>query len=65
VVFDRLSAQLGTQLAALKAALDGGLPAINAALTAAGQAPVVPGTAEPPRRRGAIAAGGGDTDEDK
>jgi hypothetical protein len=44
-VFNDLSAQLDAQLSALKAALDG-LPSINASLTAAGLAAIVPSTAE-------------------
>jgi hypothetical protein len=50
-VFDSLSRQLQVQLDAMQAGLGAQLPPVNAALARLGLPPVVPSTAEPPRRR--------------
>jgi hypothetical protein len=48
-VFETLSAELDTQLAALKTVLATDLPKLNAVLRAAGRSEIVPRAEEPPK----------------
>jgi hypothetical protein len=66
VVFDTLSRALGVQLAAMKRAMDAGLPVLNARLAELKLAPVVPSDAEI-RAPGAarVAAAGGDEETEE
>ncbi|HEX2723007.1 MAG TPA: glycosyl hydrolase, partial [Gemmatimonadaceae bacterium] len=68
-VFRILSAQLATQLASIRSALDQGLPALNRELAAARLPLIVESTAEvraaPPARAGGGAEGGSEEETDK